>query len=157
PMAVPKVVKVVLNQGLGGEATRDAKVVESASKQLAALALQRPVVNRARKSISNFKVRAGMAVGISVTLRGERMYAFLDKLVNFALPRIRDFRGLPPKSFDGRGNYSLGVRELLIFPEISYDMVDKQRGMDISVITNARSDEEGQALLEFLGFPFRKA
>jgi len=155
PMAAPRLSKVVLNQALG-EAKEDSRILEKAGKELAQIALQRPVVTKAKQSISNFKLRQGMSIGLSVTLRGERMWAFTDKLISIALPRIRDFRGLNPNSFDGRGNYSLGVREQLIFPEITYDQVDKIRGMDITIVTTARTDEEGRALLELLGFPFRR-
>ena len=155
PMAVPRVEKIVINMGLG-EAREDSKVLERASKELGQIALQRPVVTKAKKSVSNFKVRAGMAVGLKVTLRGVRMWTFLDKLVNIALPRVRDFRGVSANSFDGRGNYSLGVREQLVFPEISYDQVDATRGMDITIVTTAESDEEARSLLELLGMPFRK-
>lgn len=154
-MQVPRLEKVVLNMGLG-EATANAKAIESGIKDLTAVAGQKPVINRARKSIATFKVRKGMPVGASVTLRGARMYDFLSKLINIALPRIRDFRGLSNKSFDGRGNYSLGVKEQLIFPEINYEQVDATRGMDISIVTTARTDQEGRALLEALGMPFKK-
>ncbi|MEJ2667040.1 MAG: 50S ribosomal protein L5 [Deinococcales bacterium] len=155
PMAVPRVEKIVINMGVG-EAREDSKVLERASKELSQIALQRPVVTRAKKSVSNFKVRAGMAIGLKVTLRGVRMWAFLDKLINVALPRVRDFRGVSANSFDGRGNYSLGLREQLVFPEISYDQVDATRGMDITIVTTAGSDEEARSLLEFLGMPFRR-
>lgn len=151
---VPKVVKVVVNRGLG-EASQNAKALESSIKELTTIAGQKPVVTRAKKAIAGFKLRKGMPVGVMVTLRGERMYAFLDRLINLALPRIRDFRGVSPKSFDGRGNYSLGVREQLIFPEIDYDSIDQIRGMDISIITTAKTDEEGRALLKEMGMPFR--
>ncbi len=154
-MQVPRLEKVVVNMGLG-EATANAKAIEAGVKDLVAIAGQKPVVNRARKSIATFKVRKGMPVGASVTLRGERMYDFLSKLINVALPRIRDFRGLSPKSFDGRGNFSVGVKEQLIFPEINYEQVDAVRGMDISIVTTARTDQEGRALLAALGMPFRK-
>lgn len=154
-MAVPKVTKIVINMGLG-EARDDSKVLERASRELANITLQRPVVTKAKKSVSNFKLRAGMPVGIKVTLRGQRMWAFLDKLINVALPRVRDFRGIPPNSFDGRGNYNLGLKEQLMFPEVSYDQVDAIRGMDISISTTAANDEEARALLEALGMPFRK-
>lgn len=154
-MAVPKVTKIVVNMGLG-EARDDSKVLERASRELANITLQRPVVTKAKKSVSNFKLRAGMPVGIKVTLRGQRMWAFLDKLINVALPRVRDFRGIPPNSFDGRGNYNLGLKEQLMFPEVSYDQVDAIRGMDISISTTAANDEEARALLEALGMPFRK-
>ena len=154
-MQVPEVKKVVINMGLG-EAVGNAKVIDAAVEQLAAISGQKPVVTRARKSEAAFKLRAGMPIGCKVTLRGERMYEFLDRLLSVALPRIRDFRGVPTKSFDGRGNYALGIREQLIFPEIPYDKVDMTRGMDICIETSARTDEEARALLEQLGFPFRK-
>ncbi len=154
-MAVPKVSKIVVNMGLG-EAREDSKVLERASRELATITLQRPVVTKARKSVSNFKIRAGMPVGLKVTLRGKRMWAFLDKLINITLPRVRDFRGVPANSFDGRGNYNLGLKEQLVFPEISYDQIDAVRGMDISISTTAESDEEARSLLEMLGMPFRK-
>ncbi|MBI4737768.1 MAG: 50S ribosomal protein L5 [candidate division NC10 bacterium] len=154
-MRVPEVKKVVINMGLG-EAVGNVKVIDAAVAELAAITGQKPVVTRARKSEAAFKLRAGMAIGCKVTLRGERMYEFLDRLLSVALPRIRDFRGIPTKSFDGRGNYALGVREQLIFPEIRYDKVEMTRGMDICVETSARNDEEARALLEQLGFPFRK-
>ncbi|MFB2898662.1 50S ribosomal protein L5 [Aerosakkonemataceae cyanobacterium BLCC-F50] len=151
---VPKIVKVTLNRGLG-EAASNAKALESSLTEIGLIAGQKPVVTRAKKAIAGFKIREGMPVGIMVTLRGDRMYAFLDRLINLALPRIRDFRGISPKSFDGRGNYSLGVREQLIFPEIEYDRIDQIRGMDISIITTAKTDEEGRALLKAFGMPFR--
>ena len=154
-MAVPKVEKIVLNMGVG-EAREDSKVLEKASRDLANIALQRPVITKAKKSVSNFKLRAGMSVGLKVTLRGERMWAFLDKLINVALPRVRDFRGISANAFDGRGNYSLGLKEQLVFPEISYDQVDATRGMDITIVTTAKTDEEVKSLLELLGMPFRK-
>lgn len=154
-MQVPRVEKVVLNMGLG-EAVGNGKVIDVAVAEMAAIAGQKPVVTRAKKSEAAFKLREGMAIGCKVTLRGERMYEFLDRLLSVALPRIRDFRGIPTKSFDGRGNYALGIREQLIFPEIRYDKVEATRGMDICVATTARSDEEARALLEHLGFPFRK-
>jgi large subunit ribosomal protein L5 len=154
-MAVPRVEKIVINMGLG-EAKDDSKVLEKASKELATITLQRPVVTKAKKSVSNFKLRAGMPIGLKVTLRGERMWAFLDKLINVTLPRVRDFRGINPNAFDGRGNYSLGLREQLVFPEISYDQVDATRGMDITIVTTAANDEEARSLLELLGMPFRK-
>lgn len=154
-MAVPRVEKIVLNMGVG-EAREDSKVLEKASRDLANIALQRPVITKAKKSVSNFKIRAGMNVGLKVTLRRERMWAFLDKLVNVALPRVRDFRGISGNAFDGRGNYSLGLKEQLVFPEISYDQVDATRGMDITIVTTARTDEEAKSLLELLGMPFRK-
>jgi large subunit ribosomal protein L5 len=155
PMQVPKVEKVVLNMGLG-EAVGNAKVVDAAVAEMAAIAGQKPVVTRAKKSEAAFKLRAGMPIGCKVTLRGELMYEFLDRLLSVALPRIRDFRGVPTRSFDGRGNYAMGIREQLIFPEIRYDKVEMTRGMDICIETSAKSDEEARALLEQLGFPFRK-
>lgn len=151
---VPKLTKVTINRGLG-EASQNAKALESSVQEIAIIAGQKPVVTRARKSIAGFKVREGMPVGIMVTLRAERMYAFLDRLINLALPRIRDFRGVSPNSFDGRGNYTLGVREQLIFPEVEYDAIDQIRGMDISIVTTATGDEEGRALLKEMGMPFR--
>jgi large subunit ribosomal protein L5 len=155
PMAVPRVEKIVINMGLG-EAREDAKVLERAGRELAQIALQRPVVTKAKKSVSNFKIRAGMPVGLMVTLRGVRMWAFLDKFINVALPRVRDFRGVSPNSFDGRGNYSIGLREQLVFPELTFDSIDGVRGMDIAIVTTAQSDEEGRSLLELLGMPFRR-
>ena len=154
-MAVPKLEKIVVNIGLG-EARDDSKVIERASRELSQIALQRPVVTKAKKSVSNFKLRAGMPIGLKVTLRGERMWVFLEKLVNVALPRVRDFRGVNPNAFDGRGNYTLGLREQLVFPEISIDQVDATRGMDITIVSTAQTDEEARSLLEFLGMPFRK-
>jgi large subunit ribosomal protein L5 len=154
-MQVPRLEKVVINMGLG-EATANAKAIESGVKDLSTITGQKPVINRARKSIATFKVRQGQAVGASVTLRGERMFDFLSKLINIALPRIRDFRGVSPKSFDGRGNFSLGVKEQIIFPEINYESVDAIRGMDISIVTTAPTDQEGRALLAQLGMPFKK-
>jgi large subunit ribosomal protein L5 len=154
-MQVPEVEKVVINMGLG-EAVSNVKVIDAAVAELAIIAGQKPVVTRAKKSEAAFKLRAGMPIGCKVTLRGERMYEFLDRLLSAALPRIRDFRGVPTKSFDGRGNYALGIKEQLIFPEIRYDKVDMSRGMDVCIETSARTDEEGRALLEHLGFPFRK-
>ena len=151
---VPKVAKVVINRGLG-EASQNAKALESSLAELSIITGQKPVVTRAKKAIAGFKIREGMPVGVMVTLRGERMYAFLSRLINLALPRIRDFRGVSPKSFDGRGNYSLGVREQLIFPEIDYDSIDQIRGLDISIVTTANTDEEGRALLKEMGMPFR--
>jgi large subunit ribosomal protein L5 len=153
-MAVPKVEKIVLNMGVG-EAREDSKVLVRASKELSQITLQRPVITRAKKSVSNFKIRAGMQVGLKVTLRGLRMWAFLDKLIHVTLPRVRDFRGLSANSFDGRGNYSLGLKEQLVFPEISYDQVDATRGFDVTIMTNAKTDEEARTLLELLGMPFR--
>ena len=151
---VPKVVKITVNRGLG-EASQNAKALESSINELATITGQKPIVTRAKKAIAGFKIRQGMPVGVMVTLRAERMYAFLDRLINLALPRIRDFRGISPNSFDGRGNYSLGIREQLIFPEIDYDSIDQIRGMDISIITTANTDEEGRALLKEMGMPFR--
>ena len=151
---VPKLTKITINRGLG-EAAQNAKALESSVTELATIAGQKPVVTRAKKAIAGFKIRQGMPVGIMVTLRGDRMYAFLDRFINLALPRIRDFRGISPKSFDGRGNYTLGVREQLIFPEVEYDSIDQIRGMDISIITTANTDEEGRALLKAFGMPFR--
>ena len=151
---VPKVVKVTVNRGLG-EASQNAKALESSIAEISTITGQKPVVTRAKKAIAGFKIRQGMPVGVMVTLRSERMYAFLDRLINLALPRIRDFRGVSPNSFDGRGNYSLGVREQLIFPEIDYDTIDQIRGLDISIITTAKTDEEGRALLKAMGMPFR--
>lgn len=153
---VPGVVKVTVNRGLG-EASQNAKALESSLNEMAIITGQKPVVTRAKKAIAGFKIRQGMPVGVMVTLRGDRMYAFLDRLINLALPRIRDFRGVSPKSFDGRGNYTLGVREQLIFPEVDYDSIDQIRGMDISIITTAHTDEEGRALLKEMGMPFRES
>jgi large subunit ribosomal protein L5 len=151
---VPKLVKVTINRGLG-ESAQNAKSLEASLNEIAVITGQKPVVTRAKKAIAGFKIRQGMPVGIMVTLRAERMYAFLDRLISLTLPRIRDFRGVSPKSFDGRGNYTLGVREQLIFPEIEYDKIDQVRGLDISIITTAKSDEEGRALLKEMGMPFR--
>jgi large subunit ribosomal protein L5 len=154
-MAIPRLEKIVINMGLG-EAREDSKVLERAAKELGQITLQRPVVTRAKKSVSNFKVRAGMPIGLKVTLRGERMWVFIDKLVGVALPRVRDFRGISASGFDGRGNYNLGLREQLVFPELTYDQIDGIRGMDISIVTSAQTDEEARSLLELLGMPFRK-
>ena len=151
---VPKVVKVTINRGLG-EAAANAKSLEASVNELAQITGQKVVVTRAKKAIAGFKIRQGMPIGCAVTLRGDRMYAFLERLINLALPRIRDFRGVSPKSFDGRGNYTLGVREQIIFPEISFDKIDAIRGMDITIVTTARSDEEGRALLREMGMPFQ--
>ncbi len=153
-MAVPRIQKVVVNMGLG-EATSNVKVIDVANDELARITGQRPTTRRARKSIAAFKVREGMPIGSSVTLRGERMWEFLDRLVGVALPRVRDFRGVSPKGFDGRGNYTLGLRDQLMFPEIDYMRVDNPRGMNISVVTTARTDEEARKLLQFIGMPFR--
>ena len=154
-MAVPKLEKIVLNMGVG-EAKDDSRVIDKAAKDLAQISLQKPVVTKAKKSVSNFKIREGMPIGVKVTLRGDKMWIFLEKLVNIALPRVRDFHGVPVKSFDGRGNYSLGIKEMLVFPELSYDQVDSARGLDITIVTTAKSDEEAKSLLELLGMPFRK-
>lgn len=151
---VPKVIKVTMNRGLG-EAAQNAKAMEASISEIGVITGQKPVVTRAKKAIAGFKIRQGMPVGIMVTLRADRMYSFLNRLINLSLPRIRDFRGVSPKSFDGRGNYTLGLREQLIFPEVEYDSVDQVRGMDISIITTAQTDEEGRALLKELGMPFR--
>src|SRR3954453_5586823 len=154
-MQAPRLEKITLNMGVG-DAKQDSKVLDAAIEQLATIAGQRPAVRRARKSIAQFKVRDGMPVGVSVTLRGERAYEFLDRLVSVALPRTRDFRGLKPRSFDGRGNYSMGLREQIIFPEIDYDAIDNVRGLDITITTSAKSDVETYALLEAFGFPFSR-
>ncbi len=154
-MAVPKVEKIVVNMGVG-DAVGNAKVLDAAVEELALISGQKPMVTKAKKSIAGFKLREGMPIGAKVTLRGERMYEFLDKLVTVALPRVRDFRGVSKKSFDGRGNYTLGVKEQLIFPEINYDKVDKVRGMDIVIVTTAQTDEEARELLAELGMPFQK-
>jgi large subunit ribosomal protein L5 len=153
PMQVPRISKVVVNIGLG-EALTNAKAIDAATADLAMITGQRPVVTKARKSIAQFRLRTGNSVGAKVTLRGERMWDFLDRLTSLALPRIRDFRGVPAKSFDGRGNYSLGLREQLAFPEIDYDRVDRLRGLEISIVTTAKTDEESKRLLELLGMPF---
>lgn len=151
----PKVVKVTVNRGLG-EAAQNARALEASLAEIASITGQKPVVTRAKKAIAGFKIRKGMPVGIMVTLRSERMYSFLDRLINLALPRIRDFRGISANSFDGRGNYTLGLREQLIFPEVDYDAIDQIRGMDISIVTTANTDEEGRALLREMGMPFRE-
>ncbi len=153
-MQVPRLVKVVVNMGVG-EAAQDAKALDAAVQDLMAITGQRPRVTRAKRSIAGFKIRAGMPVGAAVTLRGRRMYDFLERLMYLALPRVRDFRGVSPHGFDGRGNYSLGLREQVVFPEIDYDKVDRIRGMDICIVTTARTDEEARELLELLGMPFR--
>lgn len=153
-MAVPKIEKVVVNMGLG-EATQNVKLIDVATDELARITGQRPVTRRATKSIAAFKVRQGMPVGVSVTLRGERMFEFLDRLMNIALPRVRDFKGVSPKGFDGRGNFTLGLRDQLLFPEIDYMKVDKARGMNVSVVTTARTDQEARRLLQLMGMPFR--
>ncbi len=154
-MQIPKIVKIVLNMGLG-EAVQNPKIVEGAVEELTKIAGQRAVITKAKKSIATFKLREGMPIGCCVTLRGDRMYGFLSKLVNIALPRVRDFRGLSPKWFDGRGNYSMGVKEQIIFPEIDYDKIDKIKGLNITVVTSAKTDEEGRFLLKLMGMPFRK-
>jgi len=154
PFQVPRLEKVVINIGLG-EAIQNIKALDSAVEELAAITGQRPVITRAKKAISNFKLRAGMPIGCMVTLRGRRMYEFLDRLLNVALPRVRDFKGVSDRCFDGRGNYSLGIREQIIFPEIDLDRVDKIKGMTISIVTTARTDNEGKSLLRHLGVPFR--
>jgi large subunit ribosomal protein L5 len=154
-MEVPRPEKMTVNVGLG-EAVADAKVLDSASSEVAIITGQRPVITRAKKSISNFKLRAGMPIGVMVTVRGSRMWEFLDRLVNAALPRIRDFQGVSPNSFDGRGNFSIGIREQLIFPEIEYDKIDRVRGLQVNIATTAKTDEEGKRLLELLGMPFAR-
>ena len=155
PMAVPKIEKISLNVGMG-EATQNSKLIDGAVNELTAIAGQKPVITKARKSIAAFKLRENMPIGCAVTLRGDRMYEFLDRLVNVALPRVRDFRGVSTKSFDGRGNYTLGLKEQLIFPEIDYNKVEKTKGMNICITTTARTDAEGQALLKHMGMPFSK-
>ena len=155
PMQIPKFDKIVVNVGCG-YAKDNSKVIESVTTDLAAITGQKPVTCRARKSVANFKIRKGMPIGVKVTLRGEKMYEFMDRLFNFALPRVRDFRGINPNAFDGRGNYSFGVKEQLIFPEIDYDKIDKVRGMDIMFVTTATKDEEAKELLELMGAPFAK-
>ena len=154
PMAIPKVEKIVVNMGMG-EAIANAKILDTAADALRAMTGQKPVITKAKKSIASFKLRQGMPIGVVVTLRGDRMYEFLDRLVSVALPRVRDFRGVSPKAFDGRGNYTIGIREQLIFPEIDFNKVDKLRGMNISIVTTARNDEQARALLKGLGMPFR--
>lgn len=155
PMQVPKVEKVVINMCVG-EASQNSKIINVAVEELTAITGQKPMIAKAKKAISNFKLRAGMPIGCYVTLRQDRMWAFLDRLTAVALPRVRDFKGISPKGFDGRGNYNMGLREQIVFPEINYDKVDKVRGMNITVCTNAKSDAEGRSLLNALGFPFRK-
>jgi large subunit ribosomal protein L5 len=155
PMAIPRVEKVVINMGMG-EAIANAKVIDTAADELRAITGQKPVTTRAKKSIAAFKLRQGMPIWTMVTLRGDRMYEFLDRLVSVALPRVRDFRGVSPKAFDGRGNYTLGIRDQLIFPEIDFNKVDKTRGMNISIVTTAKTDEQARALLKALGMPFRQ-
>ena len=155
PMQVPRITKITVNMGVG-EAVADKKVMDAATADLAKISGQKPLVTRSRKAIASFKIRPGLPIGCKVTLRGERMYEFLDRLINIAMPRIRDFRGVSPRSFDGRGNYSLGVKEQIIFPEIQYDQIDQIRGMDITITTTARDNRQGRALLEAFNFPFRK-
>ena len=154
PMQAPKLEKIVVNMGLG-EAINNGKLIDASVEQLAQITGQKPVITKARKSIANFKLRQGQSIGTMVTLRGDRAYEFLDRLLNVALPRVRDFKGVSPKAFDGKGNYTLGVREQIIFPEVDYDKVEKIKGMNITVVTTARNDEEGRALLRLLGMPFR--
>jgi large subunit ribosomal protein L5 len=154
PMQVPRVLKVTVNMGLG-EAVSNAKIIEVGVEQVQAITGQKAMITRARKSIATFKLRTGLAIGVMVTLRRERMWEFLDRLITFALPRVRDFKGVSPKAFDGKGNYTLGVKEQIIFPEINYDLVEKVKGLNISITTTARNDEEGRALLQHLGMPFR--
>ncbi|MGI6702697.1 MAG: 50S ribosomal protein L5 [Clostridia bacterium] len=154
-MEVPRIVKVIINMRVG-EAKENAKTLEAALEDLTAISAQKPVVTRAKKSVAAFKLRAGMPIGCKVTLRGERMYEFLDKLFNIALPRVRDFRGISPDAFDGRGNFALGIKEQLIFPEIDYDKIEKIRGMDVAIVTTGKTDEEARELLRILGVPFRK-
>jgi len=153
-MEVPKLEKIVVNMGLG-EAIQNIKIIDNAVQELSMIVGQRPVVTKARKSIATFKLRKGMSIGCMVTLRGDRMYEFFDRLVNVALPRVRDFRGIPPKSFDGRGNFAMGIKEQFIFPEVDYDKIDKVRGMNIVVVTSAKTDNEGKQLLKLMGMPFK--
>jgi large subunit ribosomal protein L5 len=155
PMQAPRLEKVVVNMGLG-EAIQNGKILDASLEQLSAITGQKPVVTKARKSIANFKLRQGQSIGAMVTLRGERAYEFLDRLLNVALPRVRDFKGVSPKAFDGKGNYTLGVKEQIIFPEINYDRVERIKGLNITVVTTAKNDEEGRALLRHLGMPFRQ-
>jgi large subunit ribosomal protein L5 len=154
-MQIPRVTKVVVNIGVG-EALDNAKALEAAVADLTLITGQKPIITKAKKSIANFKLREGRQIGVKVTLRGERMWSFLDRLMNIALPRVRDFRGISPNAFDGRGNYTLGLREQLVFPEIEYDKIDKLRGLEVSIITTARNDDESRQLLQMLGMPFRK-
>lgn len=156
PMAVPRLEKIVLNMGVGREAQNNPKVFDQAVMELTTIAGQKPVITKAKKSIAAFKLRTGMPIGVAVTLRGDRMYEFLDRLVNAVLPRVRDFRGVSPRAFDGRGNYTIGVKDQLIFPEIDFNKVDRTRGMNISIVTTAKTDEEGRALLRQFGMPFAK-
>ena len=154
PMQIPKLSKIVLNMGLG-EAIQNIKILDSATEELTAISGQKPVITRARQSIATFKLRKGMPIGCMVTLRGQRMYEFLDKLVNVALPRVRDFRGVSPRGFDGRGNFTVGIKEQIIFPEIDYDKIDKIKGMNITIVTTAEKDDQARELLALLGMPFR--
>jgi large subunit ribosomal protein L5 len=154
PMQAPRLEKIVVNMGLG-EAISNGKIIDASLAQLTMIAGQKPVITKSRKSIANFKLRQGQSIGVMVTLRGDRMYEFFDRLVSIALPRVRDFKGVSPKAFDGKGNYTLGIREQIIFPEINYDQVEKIKGLNITVVTTARNDEEGRALLRHLGMPFR--
>jgi large subunit ribosomal protein L5 len=154
-MEIPRIKKVVVNIGLG-EALDNAKALDAAVSDMTQITGQKPVITKARKSIANFKLREGRSIGVKVTLRGERMWSFLDRLMNIALPRVRDFRGISPNAFDGRGNYTLGLREQLVFPEIDYDKIDKLRGLEVIIVTSARNDDEGRQLLQMLGMPFRK-
>ena len=153
-MQVPKLERIVVNMGLG-EAVQNAKLIESAAEELKAITGRKPIVTRAKKSIASFKLREGMPIGVMVTLRGEQMYDFLDRLISLALPRTRDFKGISPKAFDGRGNYTLGIREQIVFPEINYDKIDRIKGMNVTLVTTAETDEQGRALLKSLGMPFR--
>ncbi len=155
PMAIPRIEKIIVNMGVG-EAIGNAKILDTAVEELRSITGQKPVITKAKKSIASFKLRQGMNIGTMVTLRGERMYEFLDRLISVALPRVRDFRGISGKAFDGRGNYTLGIREQLIFPEIDFNKVDKTRGMNISIVTTAKNDEQSRALLKALGMPFRQ-
>jgi large subunit ribosomal protein L5 len=155
PMAVPRLEKIVINMGMG-EAIANAKILDTAADELRSISGQKPVITKAKKSIASFKLRQGMPIGVMVTLRGDRMFEFFDRLVSVALPRVRDFRGVSPKAFDGRGNYTLGVRDQLIFPEIDFNKVDKTRGMNISIVTTARNDDQARGLLKALGMPFRQ-
>ncbi len=155
-MQAPRIQKIVLNIGVGSETVSDSKALDAAVRDLTLIAGQKPIITKARKSISNFKLREGKPIGVKVTLRGQRMWMFLDRLMNVALPRVRDFRGVPADAFDGRGNYTLGLREQLVFPEIDYDTIDKLRGMEVSIVTSAHNDEQGRRLLQLLGMPFVK-
>jgi len=156
-MEAPRIRKVVVNVGVGKESAENAKVLDAAVSDMSIITGQKPVVTKARKSVANFKLREGRPIGVKVTLRGERMWSFLDRLMNVALPRVRDFRGVPPEAFDGRGNFTLGLREQLVFPEIDYDKIDKLRGFEVTIVTTARNDEQGRRLLQLLGMPFKKA